>query len=530
MGPFTYSAMGVALGLALHHGLLIHGEWHIRAPDLLIYHVVCFASLLTLLESAPSMILGYIASLFSSIIVYRVFFHRLRQFPGPKLACVTKLWHAWHARHRQNYLVLGKLHETYGDFIRTGPSEVTVYHPDVFMAIDGPQGNCVKSDWYDLLHPKQSLVTARKKEVHAGRRRQWNRGFTSQALDQYQDRILPLLDELDGCIEADIAAGRPSNARNLFFWLGFDRMGDFIFSRTFNMLSRQEWHHIILLLQRALSLLGPLSPVPWLIHIAFKLLPRIWILNDWFRMVAWCESQMVNRLKTHADTGKARDVAHYLLEDVKEDYQQFPWLTGDGILAIVAGSEPTAAVLTGLFYELAKHPEHAEEILREISCIDIHDSRALAQRCPHLEAVILEALRLYPALPTGGNRKTLENGVVIGGRYIPPDTTIVAPRFCISRREDCFEKALEFIPERWYKHPEMVWNKAAFAPFGTGHHSCLGRALAMNDMRLTTARLIQKYTFTFPAGENGDSVWKDLKDQFTSNPGCLRLVFERRQA
>lgn len=61
-----------------------------------------------------------------------------------------------------------------------GPSEITVYHPDVFMAIDGPSGSCVKSEWYDVLHPKMSLVTAREKEVHGARRRQWNRGFTSQ--------------------------------------------------------------------------------------------------------------------------------------------------------------------------------------------------------------------------------------------------------------------------------------------------------------------------------------------------------------
>lgn len=50
------------------------------------------------------------------------------------------------------------------------------------MAIDGPQGGCVKSEWYDLLHPKQSLVTARNKEAHGMRRRQWNRGFTSQGM------------------------------------------------------------------------------------------------------------------------------------------------------------------------------------------------------------------------------------------------------------------------------------------------------------------------------------------------------------
>lgn len=131
---------------------------------------------------------------------------------------------------------------------------------------------------------------------------------------------------------------------------------------------------------------------------------------------------------------KVLDVAHYLLQDARDDLTQFPWLTGDSILAIVAGSEPTAAVLIGLFYELAKAPRHTDSIVQELKDVNIKDSRALAQ-CPHLDAVISEALRLYPALPTGGNRKTTKDGVTIGGVYIPPETTIVAPRYVISRRK-----------------------------------------------------------------------------------------------
>ncbi|KAJ5125658.1 hypothetical protein N7526_007835 [Penicillium atrosanguineum] len=515
--------IGAALGIAMHLNVFIHGEWHVRAPQIVLYHLAYFA-FHSFLVKAHWIIPGYIIGLFSSITIYRIFFHRLRHFPGPIWASITKIWHAWQARHRTNYLVLERLHNQYGDFVRTGPSEITVYHPDVFMAIDGPSGSCVKSEWYDVLHPKMSLVTARDKKVHGSRRRQWNRGFTSQALDDYQERIIPLIDQLERCIDKDMHAGKPSDMRDMFFWLGFDRMGDFIFSRTFNMLSRGEWHHIILLLQRALSLLGPLSPLPWMVHIAFKLLPRVWILRDWFRMVSWCEGQMVDRLKAPKSTEKVLDVAHYLLQDARDDLEQFPWLTGDSILAIVAGSEPTAAVLIGLFYELAKAPHQTDMIVQELRDINIKDTRALAQ-CTRLDAVISEALRLYPALPTGGNRKTTKDGVMIGGVYIPPETTIVAPQIW----EDCFDQPRKFIPERWYTHPDMVRNKAAFAPFGTGHTSCIGRALAMNDMRLITARLVRKYRFSIPPGETGDSVWKDLKDQFTSNPGRLRLGFEFRE-
>jgi tryprostatin B 6-hydroxylase len=50
----------------------------------------------------------------------------------------------------------------------------------------------------------------------------------------------------------------------------------------------------------------------------------------------------------------------------------------------------------------------------------------------------------------------------------------------------------------------------------------------MNDLVILTAHLVQKYKISFPAGESGESVHRDWKDQFTSSPGRLRLVFEPR--
>lgn len=112
------------------------------------------------------------------------------------------------------------------------------------------------------------------------------------ALPHYKQQILSLIDELDNCIQADIRAGRISEVSDFFHWLAFDRMGKFVLGKSFNMLTHQHWHHVILRLQKALSLLGPLSPVPWLVQIAFRLMPPVWLLKDWVAMVVWCESQL----------------------------------------------------------------------------------------------------------------------------------------------------------------------------------------------------------------------------------------------
>lgn len=122
MNILLYSLIGAALGLGLHHGLFIHGEWHVRAPQVAACHLGYFTALVLISDNAYWMTAGYLLAMFSSIVIYRVFLHRLKDFPGPLWARISKIWHAWKARHRQNYLLLAKLHHEYGDFVRTGAS------------------------------------------------------------------------------------------------------------------------------------------------------------------------------------------------------------------------------------------------------------------------------------------------------------------------------------------------------------------------------------------------------------------------
>lgn len=131
---------GGLLGFAAHLGVFIRGEWHVQAPQLATGHacvILCLAfcrSFLRYSDSARLALLAdglawaslaYLIGLFTSIIVYRVSgFHQLTAagFPGPFGARVTKLWHVWACRDSKNHEVLDRLHQEYGDFVRTGES------------------------------------------------------------------------------------------------------------------------------------------------------------------------------------------------------------------------------------------------------------------------------------------------------------------------------------------------------------------------------------------------------------------------
>ena len=83
---------------------------------------------------------------------------------------------------------------------------------------------------------------------------------------------------------------------------------------------------------------------------------------------------------------------------------------------------------------LAKHPEHADNIYKELATCDITDASILAT-FPHLEAVMNETMRLCPAAMTGANRLTSNQGFWIDDTWIPGNTKVAAPKYGIMRRK-----------------------------------------------------------------------------------------------
>ncbi|KAL8723630.1 MAG: hypothetical protein Q9225_000073 [Loekoesia sp. 1 TL-2023] len=276
---------------------------------------------------------------------------------------------------------------------------------------------------------------------------------------------------LEDHVATDAAAGKSTSVRELFSWFSFDIMGDFVFGSSFNMLQNRQSHSVILRLREALSLLGPLTPLPWLVHFGFNTAGSLPLIKNWFAMIAWCRGQMENRAKhIQEDFNLEPDVSYWLIEEARNNgftETDWNWLSEDTVLAIVAGSDTVTSTLVGLFYRLASDPTRTEKLHAEIAAVDCSDDTIL-QELSNLNGIVNEALRLHPAVPTGGYRKTPKEGAVICGRFVPGETTTIAPRYTIFRREDCFEQADSFIPERWCERPEMVKCNKAFRPFSTG--------------------------------------------------------------
>lgn len=119
---FQGALAAALLGVVFHLSILpIEFEVimvHFMAASVAIFFgmIYVFGILKALLFTA-----SFNTALLTTIAIYRLVFHRCRKFPGPVAAKVSKFHAAWiAAKNVQYYKDLEKMHEQYGDFVRTG--------------------------------------------------------------------------------------------------------------------------------------------------------------------------------------------------------------------------------------------------------------------------------------------------------------------------------------------------------------------------------------------------------------------------
>ncbi len=135
------------------------------------------------------------------------------------------------------------------------------------------------------------------------------------------------------------------------------------------------------------------------------------------------------------------------------------------VALLMGGHDSSAATLAWAFERLARHPAvHAR--LREGDPA-------------YLDAVVKEVLRSRPAL-TIAPRLLLE-AVEIAGHRLPAGVQVAACLWLAMRREDLWQQASAFRPERWLdgRQPDrMTW-----IPFGGGVRRCAGAPFAEMELR-----------------------------------------------
>ena len=66
-------------------------------------------------------------------------------------------------------------------------------------------------------------------------------------------------------------------------------------------------------------------------------------------------------------------------------------------------------------------------------------------------------------------------------------------------------------------------------PFGVGAYSCVGKQLALMELRTVIAKLLLEFDVQFAEGEDGSDLLEKTKDYFVLGVADLRVVFRERK-
>ena len=121
---------------------------------------------------------------------------------------------------------------------------------------------------------------------------------------------------------------------------------------------------------------------------------------------------------------------------------------------------------------------------------------------PYLDAVIKEAMRIFPVAQWGQDRVVPHGGATIDGKYLPQGTVVGCHADSIHRNQDLFgPDADDFRPQRWIKASEQqrAHMERAMLGFGAGKRMCLGSHIAWLEMKKLVPLLVMHLDVRFVA-------------------------------
>jgi unspecific monooxygenase len=219
-------------------------------------------------------------------------------------------------------------------------------------------------------------------------------------------------------------------------------------------------------------------------------------------LVGLIERHIRARLALPID-GWPADLLSRLLELHRQDAAAWPLsaVRDECMTAFIAGHETTAASLSWWAWCMAANPAAQEAARREVDEVlqgGLPAGEALS-RLGYLAQTLNETMRLYPAAPVLMSRRSTR-ALALDGWTLPARTMFMVPVFLMHQDPRWFPEPQAFRPERFAPDAPAI-PRGAFMPFGTGPRVCLGQHLALAEMTVVAAMLLQRFVLSKAQGQ-----------------------------
>ncbi|GMI16534.1 hypothetical protein TrLO_g10791 [Triparma laevis f. longispina] len=186
---------------------------------------------------------------------------------------------------------------------------------------------------------------------------------------------------------------------------------------------------------------------------------------------------------------------------------------------MIAGRDTTACALSWTLYELAKNPEVCVKVVEEIQQVcnggdaaasrsrtfsDAEYSYENIGNLTYTHAVAMEVLRLHPSVPVD-IKFAVKADKLPDGTFIPAGSSVLYSPYAMGRNEKIWGvDAKKFKPERFVDDGKISEpSQYKFTTFNAGYRLCLGKPLAMLEIKLALAMLLPRFKFSIANGHKG---------------------------
>lgn len=247
-------------------------------------------------------------------------------------------------------------------------------------------------------------------------------------------------------------------------------------------------------------------------HISMK---RVWKLEKWLQIGeekrlkrAW-ESfddflfNQIPLIRAKSNSDFDFDLLTALLEGNNDTSDKM--LRDAAFNLLAAGRDTIAAALCWFLWLVATHPSVEENILEEIKMkfgdeknnyLNIYSNAKELSKLVYLHGAVCEALRLYPPVPFE-HRAAVEPDILPSGHRIRKNDKIYLSIYAMGRSKKIWgEDCMEFKPERWISEQGggiIHVPSHKFMPFLTGPRTCLGKEIALYQIKSICTAIIQNY-------------------------------------
>ncbi|KAL4744321.1 hypothetical protein BDW72DRAFT_212832 [Aspergillus terricola var. indicus] len=434
--------------------------------------------------------------------IYRLFFHPLAGFPGPKITAATGLYEFYHDVVRGGKFLweIEQMHRVYGPIVRITPREIHVKDPYFYDEIytstrkRNKDPNCV-----GLFGSPTSMIATVDHEHHRLRRGILSSFFSKRSIRDISSlikrRVQRLMERLLGFYqtesEVDLSAA--------FAALTADIITTYSYGESFNFLEDESFHSEV---RNAIMETEKLDHISRLFPVVLTIIRHVPV---WAFAIVKPATAVVAGIQKRVAEKSAK--ALRMTASSKEERTMFDALTDpklpacertlsrihdEGMILLSGGTEPTANALTVAAFHIINQKDILTTMRAEVRASGIGDVKKASltelEQLPYLTAVVNEALRLSHGLSIRSPRIAPTEAVAYRDYVIPAGTPVGMSSYFVHMDPSIFPDPNSFNPNRWIEASERGDNLGKFiTAFGKGSRQCIGINLGYAELYFALA-------------------------------------------